>query len=375
MPQNAPSTAFDPRQPYNALPDLPPLADSLETPSLLKKIIAARSSLAELKGACQSLPNPDLLLNAVVLQEGKDSSEIENIVTTQDELFRAAASAEVGASVPAATKEVLRYREAMYLGWDELEHTGLIVTNTLVRIMQRLRDTEAGIRKQPGTVIAKAGSGDLVYTPPEGESIIRDKLAALERYMYDDDQYDPLVRMALSHYQFEAIHPFSDGNGRTGRILNVLYLMQQGLLTHPVLYLSGYILRRRQEYYQLLRGITERQEWRPWLDYMVEAVRVTAQATLRLIRDIHDLLEKYVETAKSGMSTGYSRDLIRLIFHQPYCKIQMVVDAGLARRVTASKYLSELEELGMLHCIQIQRDKYFINHGLLDLLADANKQM
>lgn len=164
-------------------------------------------------------------------------------------------------------------------------------------------------------------------------------------------------------------------NGRTGRIMNVLYLMQQGLLTEPVLYMSGYILRRRQEYYQLLRDVTEKQAWQPWLDYMVEAVRVTAEATLRLIRDINDLLEEYVETAKTGMSTGYSRDLIRLIFHQPYCKIQMVVDAGLAKRVTASKYLSELEELGILRCIQIQRDKYFINHRLLDLLADANKNM
>lgn len=187
MPQSAPSAAFDTQQPYNGLPDLPPPADHLETTSLLKKIIVARSSLAELKGACQSLPNPELLLNAVVLQEGKDSSEIENIVTTQDELFRAAAAAEVGASVPAATKEVLRYREAMYFGWEELERTGLVVTNTLVRIMQRLRDTDAGIRKQPGTVIAKAGSGDVVYTPPEGEGLIRDKLAALERFMYDDD--------------------------------------------------------------------------------------------------------------------------------------------------------------------------------------------
>ena len=375
MPRNPAPPVFDARRPFNELPDLPPPTERVETMSLLKKIIAARSSLAELKGACQSLPNPDLLLNAVVLQESKDSSEIENIVTTQDELFRAAAAAQTGAVVPPATKEVLRYREAIYLGWDELQKTGLVVTNTLIRIMQRLRDTEAGIRKQPGTVIAKAGSREVVYTPPEGEDLIRKKLAALERFMYEDDHFDPLVRMALAHYQFEAIHPFGDGNGRTGRIMNVLYLMQQELLTHPVLYLSGYLLRRRQEYYQLLRDVTEKQAWEPWLEYMIEAVRLTAQATLRLVRDINDLLEEYVETAKTGMSTGYSRDLIRLIFHQPYCKIQMVADAGIAKRVTASKYLSELEQLGILHSVQVRRDKYFINHRLLSLLAEANQQM
>ena len=367
--------AFNAERPFNELPDLPPPREQIETVSLLKRVITARSSLAELKGACQSLPNPDLLLNAVVLQESKDSSEIENIVTTQDELFRAAAAAHSGAAVPPATKEVLRYREAMYLGWNELQTTGLIVTNTLIRVMQRLRDTEAGIRKQPGTVIAKAGSGEVVYTPPEGEELIRRKLAALERFMYENDQYDPLIRMALAHYQFEAIHPFTDGNGRTGRIMNVLYLMQQQLLTHPVLYLSGYVLRRRQEYYQRLRDVTEKQAWGAWLEYMIEAVHLTAQATLRLVREINNLLEEYVATAKRGMSTGYSRDLIRLIFHQPYCKIQMVVDAGLAKRVTASKYLSELEQLGILHSIQVQRDKYFVNHRLLDMLSEANREM
>lgn len=366
--------SFDPTRPYNNLPDLPPHSGAIETPALLRQVIEARSSLAELKGACQSLPNPELLLNAVVLQESKDSSEIENIVTTQDELFRAAAS-QVGAETPPGTKEVLRYREAMYLGRHELSRTGVIATNTLIRIMQRLRNTEAGIRNQPGTVIARAGSGEVVYTPPEGEHLIRGKLAALERFMYEDDSLDPLIKMALAHYQFEAIHPFSDGNGRTGRILNVLYLMERGLLSHPVLYLSGYILRHRRNYYESLNAVTAHQDWDRWLRYMNQAVHRTSQTTLKLIRDINTLMDETVEAARSGMTTGYSRDLIRLIFHQPYSKIQMVVDAGIAKRVTASKYLSELERLGILRSIQVQRDKYFINHRLMDLLARAHQSM
>ena len=367
--------SFDPDRPFNDLPDLPPDLSFIETSEMFRQIVLAHRSLAELKGYCQTLPNPELLLNAVILQEGKDSSEIENIVTTQDELFRAAAANDTRKAmdaIPAPAKEVLRYREAVYSGWDALRTTGLLTTNTFVQIVQRLKQNTAGIRTSQ-VVIGNPATEAVIYTPPEGEALLRDKLGALEVFMHAGDDsaanIDPLIRMALAHYQLEAIHPFYDGNGRTGRILNVLYLMQQGLLDSPVLYLSAYVLGRKTDYYRLLRGVTERGEWADWVSYMLEAVQATSHATLGLIRDVNALLEKLAETAKSGMKNGYSRDLIRLIFHQPYCKIQFVVEEGLASRVTASRYLADLERLGVLRSLQVHREKYFINYRLLDLLA------
>lgn len=365
---------FDPDTPYNGLPDLPPDLSALMTPAVVRKLVEAHRGLAELKGYCQTLPNPELLLNAVILQESKDSSEIENIVTTQDELFRAAAAegGSIESIVTAPAKEVLRYREAVYYGWKALGEHGLIMTNTLVQIVQHLKENDAGIRSNQ-VAIGNPTTGHIVYTPPEGETAVRDKLRALEAFMNDEEgegrDVDPLVRMALVHYQFEAIHPFYDGNGRTGRILNVLYLIQQGLLDSPVLYLSAYVLRQKSDYYRLLRGVTEAEAWTEWVLYMLEAVRVTSLSTLGLIRSINDLLEELAETAKTGMRNGYSRDLIRLVFRQPYCKIQFVIDDGLASRVTASKYLADLERLGVLRSVQVGREKYFINYRLLDLLA------
>lgn len=366
----------DPFRPYNGLPDLPPDLSALMTPAVYGKVIQAHRGLAELKGYCQTLPNPELLLNAVVLQEGKDSSEVENIVTTQDELFRAAAAEETGEkkSIPPPAREVLRYRQAVYHGWGALKQTGLITSNTLVQIVQRLKENDAGVRKNQ-VVIGNPSSGKVIYTPPEGEALLREKLRALEIFMNDDAgpgaEIDPLVRMALVHYQLEAIHPFYDGNGRTGRILNVLYLIQQGLLDTPVLYLSAYILRHKPDYYRRLRLVTEDGTWAEWVIYMLEAVRSTSNDTLGLVREINALLVELAETAKAGMKNGYSRDLIRLIFRQPYCKIQFVVDEGLASRVTASRYLSDLERLGVLQSMQVHREKYFINYRLLDLLASS----
>jgi Fic family protein len=362
-----------PDRPYNELPDLPPDLAPLLTPEVFRKIVEAHRGLAELKGYCKTLPNPELLLNAVILQESKDSSEIENIVTTQDELFRAAAAEGNGVrEIPATAKEVLRYREAVYYGWDALGQHGLLTTNILIQIFQRLKETDAGIRRNQ-VVIGNPASGRVIYTPPVGETLIRDRLRALERFMNDEDgpgsQIDPLVRMALAHYQFEAIHPFYDGNGRAGRILNVLYLIQQDLLDTPVLYLSAYILQQKADYYRLLRAVTEEGAWADWVAYILEAVRATSYATLNLVREINELLEEVAAIAKAGMKNGYSRDLIRLIFRQPYCKIQFVVDEGLASRVTASRYLSDLDRLGVLKSIQVHREKYFINYRLLDLLA------
>jgi len=364
----------DPEKPFNALPDLPPDLSVLQTPEMFSRIIAAHRGLAELKGYCRTLPNPDLLLNSIILQESKDSSEIENIVTTQDDLFRAAA-VELARDPSAATgpaKEVLRYREAVYHGSARLKERGLITTNILAEIVQCLKGNDAGIRKNT-VAIGSSSSGKVIYTPPEGETLLRQKMYALESFINDGEGavagIDPLVRMALIHYQFEAIHPFYDGNGRTGRILNVLYLMQQGLIDYPVLYLSAYILQRKPDYYRLLREVTEEGAWTDWVSYMLEAVRATSLTTLGLVREINELLERLADAAKAKMQNGYSRDLIRLIFRQPYCKIQFVVDEGLASRATASKYLAELERVGILKSTQVYREKYFINYQLLELLA------
>lgn len=369
-----PKEMYHPEKPFNALPDLPPDLSALQTPEMFSRLIAAHRGLAELKGYCQTLPNPELLLNAIILQESKDSSEIENIVTTQDELFRAAAveMASDPSATPGPAKEVLRYREAVYHGSALLKDRGLITTNMLAEIVQRLKENDAGVRKN-AVAIGSSSSRKVIYTPPQGETLLRQKLYALESFINDDQGsaagIDPLVRMALVHYQFEAIHPFYDGNGRTGRILNVLYLMHQGLLDYPILYLSAYILQQKPEYYRLLQGVTETGAWAEWVNFMLEAVRATSLTTLGLVREINELLERLANTAKTEMQNGYSRDLIRLIFRQPYCKIQFVVNEGLASRATASKYLAELERVGILKSTQVQREKYFINYQLLELLA------
>lgn len=358
---------FDSRRPYDELPSLPPELAFLRSESTIQQLIDAHRALAELKGSCRSLPNPDLLLNSVILHESKDSSEIENIVTTQDELFRAAAVNQKDIASD-ASKEVLRYREAVYLGLDELHKYSLLTSNTFVRIVQCLKGNDAGIRRNK-VVIVNPISGRVIYTPPNGANLIRSKLRSLEQFIHADNSLDPLVKLALIHYQFEAIHPFYDGNGRTGRILNILFLIQQGLLDSPVLYLSAFILRHKSDYYRLLTAVTERVMWDEWVAYILTAVAETARDTLALVRQISQLQEELADVARKGMRNGYSLDLMYLIFHQPYCKIQHLVQAGIASRATASKYLGDLNRLGILREKQVHRDKYFVNDRLLALLS------
>ena len=266
--------------PYNDLPDLPPKVN-LETTAIFKASINANKVLAELKGYCQTLPNPELLLNTIVLQESKESSAIENIVTTQDELYRATLMS--GVIRNQAAKEVLQYRAAMYWGIEEFHKNKLITSNLMIGIMQRLRNTSDSIRKNTGTKLANPTNKNIVYTPPEGASIIRDKLSKLENFINDNafSDLDPLIKMALIHYQFESIHPFSDGNGRTGRILNVLYFIQQELLGLPVLYLSNYIINNKSNYYRLLREVTENNNWEAWILFIVNGVSETSAMTLK----------------------------------------------------------------------------------------------
>lgn len=354
--------------PYDALPSLPPAVE-LETPEILNASIRANRLLAELKGFCQTLPNPELLLNTIVLQESKESSAIENIVTTQDELYKATL---MGDKVKnEAAKEVLQYREAVYFGLARLREHGIITTNVLVGIMQKLRGTNDNIRKHAGTKLLNPNTGQVVYTPPVGEEVIREKLSRLERFINDPEEcaLDPLIKMALVHYQFEAIHPFSDGNGRTGRILNILYLIQHELIGLPVLYLSKYIIENKSDYYRLLREVTESGNWSEWVLYVINGVAETSRTTLEKIKRILVLKQEAEAELKVALGTTFTRALNDLLFSYPYIKISVLEMQGIAKRQTASQYLKRIEKAGWLSSMQIGRDIYYVNHRLIDLLS------
>lgn len=350
---------FNRQLPYNDLPLLPPITE-LETKAVLKQAISANRVLANLRGLAAKIPNQGLLINSIVLQEARLSSEIENIVTTNDELYRAAANGD-GKTDP-HTKEVLRYREALHFGFKALRERPLN-SNLFIELVQLIKQVDIGIRAIPGTAL-KNDLGEVIYTPPVGEAVIRDKLANLEQFIHADDGLDPLVKMAVMHYQFEAIHPFPDGNGRTGRILNLLFLVEQQLLDIPVLFLSRYIITHRQEYYAGLRGVTESQDWERWVLFMLKAVESTAQQTFEQVNRILALMEEVRERVQREAENIYSKDLVEAIFMQPYTKIAFLVEAGIAKRQTASRYLQTLAAMGVLREEQVGREKYYINDAL-----------
>jgi len=359
--------SFDPDKPYNDLPLLPPKAE-IETKATLKKAISAGRALAELKGLGETIPNQTILVNSIILQEAKASSEIENIITTNDALFRAF-SAKTGQIDP-VTKEVLRYREALWEGFTRLKERSLLTTNLFVQIVQAIRANKAGIRNTPGTKVANAATGEVVFTPPEGQAVIRDKLKNLEDFIHAENEVDPLIKLAMIHYQFEAIHPFTDGNGRTGRILNILYLTQKHLLDLPVLYLSKYIIEQKSDYYRLLRSVTENEDWEPWILYMLDAIEQTSLYTRDKILSIRDLLNKTLEFTKEHLPPrAYSKELIELLFHQPYTKAQYLVDNRIAERKTAAGYLKELEKIGVLRVQKIGKENLYLNTELFDVLS------
>jgi Fic family protein len=303
-----------------------------------------------------------------VLQESKESSAIENIVTTQDELYKATLMGDKLKNQ--AAKEVLQYRQALYFGLDELKEKGIITTNLLVSIMQKLRNTSDGIRRNPGTKLSNPVAGQIIYSPPEGESLIREKLFALEQFInVSEDDIDPLVKMALIHYQFEAIHPFSDGNGRTGRILNIIYLIQQELIGLPVLYLSKYIIENKADYYRLLREVTEQNNWIEWILYVVNGVAETSLTTLEKIKDILALKAEAETVLKAQLGVAFSRELNDLLFSYPYIKIAVLKEHGIAKRQTASQYLQKIEKAGWLTSFQVWKETYYINHRLITLLS------
>ncbi|MBI4501086.1 MAG: Fic family protein [Gemmatimonadetes bacterium] len=358
--------SFNPARAYNDLPPLPPRAD-LESRAVLKACIEARAAVAELKQAGRLLPNQDVLINTIPLLEARASSEIENIVTTTDQLFRYAQPDREALADP-ATKEALRYRTALRRGVELLKRKPL-ATATSVELCRTLLGVNLDVRRVPGTALVNEGTGQVVYTPPEGEALLRKLLANWERFLHEAEDVDPLIRMAVAHYQFEAIHPFTDGNGRTGRILNLLFLVEQGLLELAVLYLSRAIIRQKADYYRLLLAVTTRGAWEDWILYMLGAVDETARWTMERIRAIRQLMQETAEYMRAEAYGAYSRELEELIFVQPYCRIKNVVEAGIAQRQTAAVYLKQLVGAGVLEEVKVGREKLFINPRLMRLLT------
>jgi len=355
------------------MPSLFPLeqldAGRFDTPAILKKLASSSRQLAELKGIAASIPNQAILINTLGLQEAKDSSEIENIVTTHDELFKDDVLPEVFAN-PAA-KEVNRYRQALRLGFDLVSQTGLITCNHITEIQAELESNNAGFRKLPGTAL-KNGSGETVYTPPQHPAEILDLMRDLERFINDADCFaaDPLIKMALMHHQFESIHPFYDGNGRTGRILNVLYLVKEGLLDVPVLYLSSHIVRTKSDYYRLLQTVRDDDAWEKWVLYMLEAVEQTAGKTIATIHAIKAALFNYKHRIRAEFKF-YSQDLINNLFTHPYTKIEFVQRDLKVSRLTATKYIDALAEAGFVQKHKVGRSNYYINVALNQILLGA----
>jgi Fic family protein len=357
---------FQPDKPFNNLPKLPPAAD-IEARNILKACIEARSALAELKVAGDLVPNQAVLINSIPVLEAQASSEIENIVTTTDRLFRFANRGAEAQADP-ATKEALRYRKALHHGFKQLARRPL-TTATAVEVCRTIRGVEMDIRSTPGTALANNATGEIIYTPPEGEARLRDLMADWERFLHNHEHIDPLIRMAVAHYQFEAIHPFADGNGRTGRVLNLLFLVEKDLLKLPVLYLSRHLIRHKSDYYRLLLKVTAEANWEEWILFMLRAVLETAKWTTEKIRAIRDLLEETLEVVRNRAPKIYSHELVELIFMQPYCRIENLVSAKIAQRQSASVYLKKLAAIGVLEEHKAGREKLFVNPTFLRLLT------
>ncbi len=352
----------------NELRYLPPEGD-IESKTVLKQLNKATRALAELKAYAEVIPNKEILISTIALQEAKASSEIENIITTNDSLYKAMATTE--SKIDANTKEVLQYREALWYGVKLIEEKELITTNMIIEIQQILEGNRGGIRKLPGTALKNALTGETVYTPPSGEELIRKLLANLEEYYNIPDDIDPLIKLAVTHYQFEAIHPFYDGNGRTGRILNILYLLKEGLLDSPILYLSSYIIRNKKEYYEFLNKVTKDNDWESWIIYMLKAIEFTSKETLRTAKEIKNLIDATIDFVKEKEPKIYSKELIEFIFKEVYLKANQLVDNGLSSRKTVVKYLKALEEIGVLQSEKVGREVIYINTALFNLLKNS----
>lgn len=359
---------FKPKIPYNELPLLPPSVE-LESKAILKKTISASRALSEIKGAITNLPNPALFIDTINLQEAQASSAIENIVTTQDELFKSYLADKIVTNP--IVKEVLHYKEALWMALEQMDTKPLLTTNLFIDMVQIIKENKSGIRNLPGTSLKNPLTGKIVYTPPEGEEIIRNKLKNLEDFIHNEnDGIDPLVKMAVIHYQFEAIHPFFDGNGRTGRIILLLYLKLAGLLDNPSLYLSKYIIENKNEYYSNLRKITEKNHWQEWILYMLDMIEKSAIYGRKQISAIEVLMTDMGLEIQKKLPKVYSKDLLEVLFRLPYTKRNQLEKAGLGNIKTVGNYLLKLESAGFLRSEKIGKEKLYLNFRLLEVLSN-----
>ncbi|MDX9993323.1 MAG: Fic family protein [Anaerolineales bacterium] len=353
---------------------LPP-AGLEETRPILKKLALAHRYLAELKGVAASIPNQTILINTLALQEAKDSSAIENIITTHDDLYKAELFSE--SITDAATKEVSRYADALRHGFGLVQKHHILTLNHILEIQRRLEQNDAGIRKLSGTALVNQASGQVVYSPPQDYETVLALMGNLVEYINRPEMHevDPLVKMAVIHHQFESIHPFYDGNGRTGRIINILYLVQENLLSLPILYLSRYIIANKAEYYRLLQEVRDTGQWEAWIMYILDAVEKTSQETIALVDGIKNLMMDYKHRIRAEHSRLYSQDLINNLFRHPYTKIDFLTRDLNVTRLTATRYLDTLTESGFLVKEKIGRSNYYVNLPLFELLTDASAQV
>ena len=353
--------------PFRLLEKLPPEREKIETLRILREANKATAALAELKGIANTIPNQSMLINAIVLQEAKGSSEIENIITTQDELYKALTINK--SNLSPQTKEVVNYRKAIFQGFDLVKKQGFLRVNDIIDIQHELIGNNAGIRSTPGTVLKNDTTGEIVYTPPQDKKEIQELLSNfIEYFNKEKSEISPLINLAILHHQFESIHPFYDGNGRTGRILNILYLIINDLIDVPILYLSSYIIENKQDYYRLLNQTNRLGKWEEWILFMLKAVEVTSIQTIEKINTIRTLLDQTIERVKIDASKIYKKELVELLFEQPYSKIEFVVNQLGVERKAASRYLKELEKIGILESQKVGRETLYINKKLMEIL-------
>ncbi|MCG8307185.1 MAG: Fic family protein [Cytophagales bacterium] len=355
------------KAPYRILEKLPPAREKVESIKILRETNKVTAALAELKGMANTIPNQSMLVNAIVLQEAKGSSEIENIITTQDELYKALTINK--STISPEAKEVVNYRKAVFTGFDLIKKQGFLRVNDIIKIQHELIGNDAGIRSMPGTVLKNDTTGEIVYTPPQDKKEILDLLSNfIEYFNREQNEISPLINLAVLHHQFESIHPFYDGNGRTGRILNILYLILNDLIDIPILYLSSYIIENKPDYYRLLNQTNRIGEWEEWILFMLKAVGTTSNQTIKKINTIRDLLDDTIDRVRIDAPKIYKKELVELLFEQPYSKIEFVVNLLDVERKAASRYLKELEKIGILESQKVGREVLYINKQLIDLL-------
>lgn len=352
-----------------------PLDIDLETKAIMKKTAAARSALAEMKGAALSIPNESILISTLSLQEAKDSSAIENIITTHDELFQSDFMTQNFKTL--ASKEVHNYAEALRWGFETVRKQGFLSNNHIINMQGAIEENRAGFRKVPGTELKNEQTGEVVYTPPQTHDEVVSLMTNLEEFINVSEliDWDPLVKMAVIHHQFESIHPFYDGNGRTGRIINILYLVKEGLLNLPILYLSRYINQNKSDYYRLLQKVRTENAWEAWVLYILEGVEQTSLQTIKLIDGIKAIMQKHKHKLRRDLPKIYSQDLLNNLFRHPYTKIEFVMADLAVSRPTATRYLDELTAINIVHKHKLGKDNYYVNHELYELLANVNSKI